>query len=108
MVSASALVGLVVLVAVNTAIAALVVRFTRFQLATRWGAVLVTLFIVPILYVGTTTFFGGFLGLGDGLFDSTGPLLMFTWGLPFGLGTSIDLFWMPAPDDVELPARTEQ
>lgn len=105
MVSASAVVGLVALVAVNTAVAALVTRYGRVQLATQWGAALFVLVAVPVIYVGTTILLGGVLGLGDGLFSSTGPLVMFGWGLPFGLGVSIDLFWMPAPDEVELPAR---
>lgn len=108
MASASALVGLLVVVSVNAAVAALAVRYFRYQLNTRWGAVAFTVAFVPVLYVATTLLLTGFLGLGGGLFDSVPALLMVTWALPFALGASFDLFWMPAPDEVELPASADQ
>lgn len=106
MVSASALVGLLVLVAANAAVAALVTRFARFQLATRLGAVVVVLFVVPVVYVATTILVGGVLGLGDGLFGDAGQLVTVAWLVPFALGVAFDLFWMPAPAEDGVPART--
>jgi hypothetical protein len=108
MVSVSSLVGLAVVVAVNALVAALAVRYFRYRLETRWGAVVFTAVLVPVLYVATTLFLTGFLGLGGGLFESVATLLLVTWALPFALGASFDYFWMPAPDEVELPAATEQ
>jgi len=108
MVSASALVELAVIVSVNAALAALATRYFRYQMNTRWGAALFTLVFVPLGYLVTTLVLAGFLGLGSGLFSNNGTLLAVTWALPFALGVSFDLFWMPAPEEVELPASAEQ
>jgi hypothetical protein len=93
------------LFAVNTLLAAVGVRFFRLQLSTRWGPVVYTLLTVPVLYVFTALVVFGALGVGSGLDLDQGTLLLFFWGVPLSLGASVDLFWVPPPEDVEVPAE---
>lgn len=106
MVSVLALVGLLVVVAVNTAITAVATRFLRIRLSTTWGTVVYVALIVPALVVASTLVLSGVLGLGTGLGDrATGILVSVV--LPLVVGLSVDVFWMPHPDDVELPEATD-
>lgn len=102
MVSALEVVGLLVLVGVNTTVAALMTRFFRVRLETRWGSVLYVLVLIPVALVIVTLLLGSVLGpnLGE-------PALVVgvTVLLPLTLGVAIDYFWMPAPEEVELPER---
>ena len=102
MVSVADIVGLVVVVGVNAAVAALLTRFLRVQLTTRWGVVVYVLMLVPIVQVLVTLLFTGPLGLGP---DLGGGLTVVgvAVALPFALGVAFDYFWMPTPDEVELP-----
>jgi hypothetical protein len=85
----------------NTLLAAVMTRFFRIQLDTRWGAVVYTAFIVPVVLVVTTI--GAFsLGVGVDL-GSTAAALGLMVGLPMGLGVTIDVLYVPAPDEYELP-----
>lgn len=105
MVSLGAAIGLAVIVFVHTAIAAVLIRFFRLRLATRWGTALFALFFVPLglvfslLFVGQLPIFGGI---------GRSTVAMVTILLPFLLGIAIDLFWMPAPEDVELARQEER
>lgn len=101
--SVSAVLQVGVIVAVHTVIAAVAARFFRLQLKTRWGATVYTAVLVPLLYVPTTIVLGGVLGLGGGLFQDRSALV-YVWALPFFLGLSIDLFWMPPPEEADLPS----
>ncbi|MFB6120453.1 MAG: hypothetical protein ABEJ68_04980 [Halobacteriaceae archaeon] len=101
-VTAVALLGLV---ALNTVIAGVSVRFFRLQLATRWGPVVYTALLVPLVYVVTALIVFGALGVGSGLDLDQGTLLVFFWGVPLSLGVSLDVFWLPPPEDVEVPAQ---
>ena len=104
MVSVATVVGILLLVGVNTAVAALATRFFRVRLATRWGAVLYTVGFVLVLYVGTTILLSGFVGFGGRGVGDTGTALVLVWVLPLTLGYSIDYFWMPPPE--QLPERS--
>ncbi|WP_299331562.1 hypothetical protein [Haloplanus sp.] len=85
----------------NTLLAAVMTRFFRIQLDTRWGAVVYTVFIVPVVLAVTTI--GAFsLGVGVDL-GSTAAALGLMVGLPMGLGVTIDVLYVPAPDEYELP-----
>lgn len=103
MVSPLEVVGLLVLVCVNTAIAALLTRLFRVRLDTRWGGALYTLLVAPVVLVVVTLVLGQVVGpnLGD---PST--VVGVTVLLPLTLGIAIDYFWMPAPDEVEVPDTT--
>ncbi|MFC7046909.1 hypothetical protein ACFQH6_17220 [Halobacteriaceae archaeon GCM10025711] len=107
MVSVATLVGLGVIVVLHTVMAAVGARFFRLQMKTRWGAVIYTVLLVPLAYVPTTIVLGGVLGLGGGLFSDQSALV-YIWALPFFLGYSIDLFWMPPPEEADLSRRAEQ
>jgi len=104
MVSVATVVGILLLVGVNTVVAALATRFFRVRLATRWGAVLYTVGFVLVLYVGTTILLSGFVGFGGRGVGDTGTVLVLVWVLPLTLGYSIDYFWMPPPE--QLPERS--
>lgn len=108
MVSAATALGLLVIVVVNTAVAAVLARFFRLRLKTRLGAVIYTVVLVPVVYIVTTLILSGVLGFGGQGFADTGTALIVAWVLPFTLGYSIHLFWMPPIEEVELPQRTRQ
>lgn len=100
MVSALGLVALAVLVAVNTAIAAVLTRLLRVRLATDWGAAVYVGFFVPIALVVSTILLGSVVGPDLGSRVAVVTLLI---GVPLVLGVSVDVLWMPAPEEVELP-----
>lgn len=102
MVSAVGAIGLVVIVLVNTVVAALTTRFLRVRMATDWGAALYVALIVPVLELALTLVLSGVFGLGSNL-GSPIAALAIAIVLPLALGVAFDLFWMPAPDEVELP-----
>jgi len=106
MVSALEFVGLLVVVGVNTAIAAVGTRFLRIRMQTRWGRVVYVALVVPALVFVSTLVLSGVLGLGTALGDRATAILV-AFVLPLVLGLSVDLFWMAHPDDVELPDTTD-
>jgi hypothetical protein len=99
--------GLAVIVLVHTAVAALMTRFFRVRLGTRAGAALYTGLLVPVVLLVLTLVFGGVLGLGPNL-GSGGAVVALTVLLPLSLGVAFDYFWMPAPDEVELPVERDE
>jgi ABC-type glycerol-3-phosphate transport system permease component len=100
MVSAATAAGVAFIVLVHAAIAAFSARFFRLTLSTRWGSLVYTFVLVPLVYVPTTLAFGA-LGLGAGAFADAGQLIVATWAFPFFLGWSVDLFWLPPPEELE-------
>jgi len=88
----------------NTAIAAVTTRFFRLQLQTRWGTVVYTALLVPVVLVVTTIVVFS-LGVGVDL-GSTGAVLGLMVALPMALGVTIDVLYVPAPDEYELPETT--
>lgn len=103
MVGLASAIGLVVLVAVHTLVAAVTTRLLRVRLSTRWGPVVFSLVIVPVLLIASTLVVAGGLGVGPDL-GSRQVALFVLVGVPLALGLAIDYLWMPAPDEVELPA----
>lgn len=106
MVSVLGLAGILVIVVVQTAIAALLTRLFRVRLKTRWGAVVFALLIVPLVLTLSTLLLSGLLSLGGDL-GTRGTAIFVTIGVPLALGLTIDYVWMPAPEEVELPATME-
>jgi hypothetical protein len=98
-------VGLLVVVLVHTALTAVATRYIRLRLRTSWGRALYAGLLVPVLLVVTTIVLTGGLGLGGTLDRQTALLVVLV--LPLTLGYAIDLFWMPAPDEIELPDTTD-
>jgi len=103
----ASLVVLGVLATAHVLIAALVVRLLRVQLSTSWAPYVYAVILVPLVYTATTLLVLGALGVGDGVNLGRGTLLVSLFGLPLALGIAFDVFWMPAPEDVELPAELE-
>ncbi len=103
MVSVAGLVQLFIMILVNATVAALMTRFFRVRLNTKWGPVVFAAVLIPPVLVVLTQAMGA-LGLGFDLGSSS-----FVVGLlilaPFALGLTFDYFWMPAPDEVTLPDK---
>lgn len=100
-----AAVGYVVLVAVNTGVAVVLTRFFRVRLDTRWGAAVYTLVFVPLALLVSAVVLSGLFRLG-GAAGGREVALVLVVVLPLSLGLAIDFFWMPAPEEVELPETT--
>jgi len=98
------LVGLAVILLVNAAATALLTRFLRVRLRTRWGSAVYVLLVTPVVLVVSTLVLGGGLGLGPDL-GSPAAVLGLTVVLPMAVGVTFDYIWMPAPDEVDLPAE---
>ena len=106
MVSAADAIGLVVILLVNSAVAALLTRFFRVRLDTAWGSAVYVAFIGPVVLLGLTLILSGVLSLGGDV-GSPAAVLLLTVALPLSLGVSFDYFWMPAPDEIELPEKRD-
>lgn len=102
MVSVVSLVGLLVILAINSAAAALLTRFFRVRLDTRWGSFVYALTLAPLALLVLTIVLGSVLGPNLG---SPAAVIGLTVLLPLALGITFDYFWMPAPDEVDLPDR---
>ncbi|PSQ47909.1 hypothetical protein BRD15_06285 [Halobacteriales archaeon SW_6_65_15] len=105
MVSAATVVGFLLIMVVNTLVAAVTIRFFRLRLTTRWGAVLYTVIFIPVIYLVTTILLSGFIGFGGSGADR-GTALILVWVIPFTLAVSLDIFWLPAPEEIDLPEQT--
>ncbi|WP_159903534.1 hypothetical protein [Salinirussus salinus] len=97
------LLGLLFIVLVNTAATALATRFFRVRLKTGWGSAVYTALLVPVLLVVLTLAIGS-LGVGPDL-GSAAAVFGVTVILPMAVGVAFDYFWMPAPDEVDLPEQ---
>lgn len=102
MVSVLDLVGLLAILVVNGAVAALLTRFFRVRLATRWGPLVYALTLAPLVLIVLTMVVGSAIGPDLG---SPAVVVGLTVVLPLGVGIAFDYFWMPAPEEVELPAE---
>ncbi len=98
--------GLLIIVGVNAAVAALLTRFFRVRLDTQWGPLVFTLTITPVVLVVLTQVLSA-IGLGFDL-GTPGAVIGLAVVLPLALGIAFDYFWMPAPDEVDLPERYER
>jgi hypothetical protein len=103
MVSAATVFGFLFIIAVNTVVAAVVIRFFRLRLSTRLGALLYTAIFVPLIYLVTTILLSGIVGFGGSGVADRGTALILVWVIPFTLAVSLDIFWLPAPEEIELP-----
>lgn len=103
MVSVIGAVIALVLVAVQTAIAALLIRLFRVRLASQWGPVVFAVTVIPVVLTLTTLVLGR---VGPDL-GSRDTVIFLMIGVPLALGFTIDYVWMPAPEEVELPATME-
>lgn len=91
-----------VVLAVHTLIAAVMTRYFRIRMHTRWGAVLYTLLLVPLALVVTTLVFSGPLAIGVNLGGPATALAVMV-GMPLVLGFTIDVLYVPPPEEYDLP-----
>ena len=105
MVGVVGITGLIVIVLVNSALAALMTRFFRVRLKTGWGSVLYALLLIPFTMVLVLFVLSGVFGLGTDL-GSRAAVIAITIGGPLAVGITFDYFWMPAPEEVDLPERS--
>lgn len=103
MVSVADIVGLLVILGVNAAVAALLTRFFRVRLDTRWGGMIYAVLLGSFALLVITLILGG-AGLGPNL-GSPAAVVGLTIVLPLALGIAFDYFWMPAPEEVDLPEK---
>jgi len=99
--------GLGFMLLAHTAITALLTRFFRVRLHTRWGGFLYAVFFSPFVLVLTTLLFSGVFGLGPNL-GSAAAVVAIVVLLPMAVGLTFDYVWMPAPDEVDLPEKWER
>jgi hypothetical protein len=102
MVSVVGLAGLLVIVLLNSAVTALMTRFFRVRLNTRWGGFLYAVLLCPFAMFVVFMLFS-VLGFGAGLGLSSGAAVALTILVPLALGMTFDYIWMPSPDEVDLP-----
>jgi hypothetical protein len=107
MVAVIDLAGLLVIVLVNSAVTALMTRFFRVRLDTRWGSMLYALLLCPVVVLLLVLVLSGVLGLGGNL-GSRGTVVFLTIFVPLALGLTFDYIWMPDPEEVELPETMRQ
>ncbi|MFB6101902.1 MAG: hypothetical protein ABEJ73_04990 [Haloplanus sp.] len=88
----------------NTFVAAVMTRFFRIQLQTRWGTVVYAALLIPLALV-VTTIVAFSVGVGVDL-GSTGVVLGLMVGVPTSLGVTIDVLYVPAPEEYDLPETT--
>ena len=100
-------IGVAVIVAIHTVVAVVLTRFFRLQLDSNWGAAVYTLLLVPLALIVSATVLSGVLGLGGNV-GGRDVVLLLVIALPLSLGITIDYFWMPAPEEIELPAETAE
>jgi hypothetical protein len=107
MVAVTDVVGILLILGVNTALAALLTRFFRVRMKTRWGAVLYALLITPVVQLLVILVLSGIANLGGPVGSAAAVVGLFVL-LPMGLGMAFDYFWQPAPEEVELPDRLRE
>jgi len=92
-------VGVLVILGINTVLAAVITRFFRLRLGTRLGAILYSLTVVPVVLLLVVLLTSGVLGLGGSMGRSTALIISIV--IPLALGGAIDVFWMPHPAAVD-------
>lgn len=102
MVSVINLVLFGVVLVIHTLIAAVMTRFFRIRLKTQWGSVVYALLLIPVVLVTTTLIFSGVLGIGVDL-GSSAAVVGVMVGMPLALGFTIDVLYIPSPEEYDLP-----
>ena len=89
-----------VVLAGHTLLTAVLARYFRVRLNTQWGWVAYTLVVTPVVLTVTTILSGIVI---PPLFDSAVLLLAVFVGFPLALGFTIDLLYVPPPEEYDLP-----
>jgi hypothetical protein len=105
MVAVVDVIGLLVIVLANSVVTALMTRFFRVRLNTRWGSLIYAVLLCPVAMLVIVLVLSGIFGLGGNL-GSRSLALLVTIAIPLAVGMTFDYVWMPSPDEVELPQST--
>ncbi len=100
MVSAGAVVGILILMAIHIMLAAIGTRFIRLYVETRTGEAIAILLVIPTLLFFSTLLLSGVFHLGFDLQDRW-LAAMIAIVIPFALGLTIDYLWVASPEEVE-------
>jgi hypothetical protein len=95
---------LVVVLAVHTLLAAVMSRYFRLQLKTQLGWVVYSLLIIPVVLLVVTLVTGQIV---PPLLDDRVAVIGLLVGMPLALGFTIDVLYVPAPEEYDLPETTE-
>lgn len=87
--------GMGLVIVIQTAIAAILTRFFRLRLTTRVGTGIFIGGAIPFMLLLSTLVLTGILGLGVDLGDRETALFLLIL-VPFVIGITIDYVWMPA------------
>ncbi|MGM0590890.1 MAG: hypothetical protein ACQETI_04540 [Halobacteriota archaeon] len=107
MVSVVNLVLFVVVLGIHTLVAAVMTRFFRLRLETQWGWVVYSVTLIPVVLLVTTLVFTGVLGIGIDLGNPAAAVAVMI-GLPLALGVTIDVLYVPPPEEYELPETARE
>jgi hypothetical protein len=91
--------------AFHTLLAAVMTRFFRIRMQTRWGSTLYAALLIPPVLVISTLVFTGLLGIGVDLGNPVTAIGVMV-GMPLALGYTIDMLYVPSPEEYELPDTT--
>ena len=92
--------------AFHTLLAAVLTRFFRMQMNTQVGSVVYAALCIPVVLVASTLLFSGVLGIGVEL-GSSAVVLAVMVAMPLVLGFTIDVLYLPTPEEYELPDVAE-
>lgn len=90
------LAGTAVVFVLNTFVVAVLFRYFRLQLRTRWGVGVMTLLVLPVALFATTAILTGILGLGGDV-GGRDTVLFVAFLSPSVIGIAIDLFLRQSP-----------
>lgn len=100
MVAAGEVLGLVLLIAINTMIAAIGTRFFRLLLDSRIASVVFGVVFITMALLASTLILSGVFHMGFDLQDTFIATIV-TIIIPFALGATIDLVWVETPEEVD-------
>lgn len=106
MVGVAELLGVLVIVLINSGVTALMTRFFRVRLNTRWGSLVYAVLLCPVVMVVILLILSGVFRLGGNL-GSRSLVLTITVFVPLAIGMTFDYFWMPSPEEVEIQTAAE-
>jgi hypothetical protein len=95
---------LLVVLAVHTLLAAVMSRYFRLQLKTQLGWVVYSLLVTPVVLLVLTLLTGQVV---PPLFDDRVAVIGLLVGMPLALGFTIDVLYVPPPDEYDLPETAE-
>lgn len=95
-----------VVLAIHSLLAAVITRFFRIRMRTQAGWAIYTALVAPFVLLVTTLIAAGPLGIGPPLGGPSVALAVMI-ALPVTVGVTLDLLYVPAPEEYDLPEPDE-